>query len=199
MRPGFMKCNHIVAFKAGGALAAPAGAALPSRCSPGAQPDKAMHKSGWWMMAMLLGAGSASARDAAQDRRDLLHAEAVLCQAFQDGDAATLREWMDDSFTLTDSKGTVTDFAQNLDEVARRDPYYDVFRNHGQDVRLYGDAAIVTGITTIQGRSGTDAFAADFQYTDTWVYREGRWKLAASHASRLPDDHASAPEAGPGS
>jgi ketosteroid isomerase-like protein len=139
------------------------------------------------MMAMLLGAGSASARDAAQDRRDLLQAEAVLCQAFEDGDADTLRQWMDASFTLTDSKGTVTDFAQNLDEVARRDPHYDVFRNHGQDVRLYGDAAIVTGVTTVRGRSGNEAFAADFQYTDTWVYRDGRWKLAASHASRLPE------------
>ena len=32
---------------------------------------------------------------------------------------------------------------------------------------------------------GKDAFAADFQYTDTWVRRDGRWKLAASHASRL--------------
>jgi ketosteroid isomerase-like protein len=150
------------------------------------------------MMAMLMGAGSASARDAAQDRRDLLQAEAVLCQAFQDGDATTLREWMDDSFTLTDSKGAVTDLAQNLDDVARRDPYYDVFRNHGQDVRLYGDAAIITGITTIRGRSGADAFAADFQYTDTWVYRDGRWKLAASHASRLPEGQGRASAAPPG-
>jgi ketosteroid isomerase-like protein len=157
-----------------------------------------MHKSGWWMMAMLLGAGSASARDAAQDRHDLLQAEAVLCQAFEDGDADTLRQWMDASFTLTDSKGTVTDFAQNIDEVARRDPRYDVFRNHGQDVRLYGDAAIVTGITTIRGRSGGDAFAADFQYTDTWVYRDGRWKLAASHASRLPEGRGRTSATAPG-
>jgi ketosteroid isomerase-like protein len=157
----------------------------------------AMHKSGWWMMAMLLGTGPASARDAAQDRRDLLQAEAVLCRAFQDGDAKTLRVWMDDGFTLTDSKGTVTDFAQNLDEVARRDPHYDVFRNHGQHVRLYGDAAIVTGITTIEGHAGTDAFAADFQYTDTWVYRDGRWKLAASHASRLPEGQGRTSPQGP--
>ena len=45
---------------------------------------------------------------------------------------------------------------------------------------------IVTGITSIKGQSGGKSFEGDFQFTDTWVYGGGRWKLAASHASRLP-------------
>jgi len=80
----------------------------------------------------------------------------------------------------------VTDLAQNLEEVRTRDPAYDEFRNHDQVVRLYGDAAIVTGITSIKGKSGGTAFEGDFQFTDTWVHTGSGWKLAASHASRLP-------------
>jgi ketosteroid isomerase-like protein len=139
------------------------------------------------MMAILLGAAStAIARDAAQDQRDLLQAEAALCQAFESGDADALRKGLTEDFTLVDSRGTVSGFAQNVDEVARREPYYDVFRNHDQQVRLYGAAAIVVGITSIKGKAGGEAFAADFRYTDTWVLRDGHWLLAASHASRMP-------------
>ena len=126
------------------------------------------------------------ARDIAQDEREIRRVEAELCKAFEDGDARTLRKDLDATFTLTNSRGEVSDFTQNLEEVAKREPHYEVFRNHDQNVRLYGDAAIVTGITTVRGRSKGEPFAADFQFTDTYVRRQRHWALAASHASRLP-------------
>jgi hypothetical protein len=138
------------------------------------------------LAALLLAAGIARARDQAQDERELLRAETALCRAFEAGAADTVGKGLDARFTLTDSKGNVTNREQNIAEVAKRDPYYDVFRNHAQQVRLYGEAAVVTGITTIKGHSGTTAIAADFAYTDTWIRRNGAWILAASHASRLP-------------
>jgi ketosteroid isomerase-like protein len=125
----------------------------------------------------------------AQDlRAALLQAEAAACHAFEAGDATFLRKALTPDFTLVDSRGNVTDLAQNLAEVAAREPYYDEFRNDGQSVRMYGeDTALIVGITHIRGKAGGEAFAADFRYTDTWIRRDGRWLLAASHASRLPD------------
>jgi hypothetical protein len=137
-------------------------------------------------MILLATAAGAVAREARSDEREILRVEAILCAAFEKGDADTLRNHLDSRFTLTSSRGEVSDLAQNLDEVARRDPFYDVFRNHEQKIRLYRDAAIVTGITTVKGHSAGQSFDGDFQYTDTWVRENGRWKLAASHASRLP-------------
>jgi len=130
-------------------------------------------------------ASSVHAHDAAQDEREIRRVEAQLCHAFEIGDARTLRKDLDVTFTLTNSHGEVSDFAQNLAEVASREPRYEIFRNHDQQVRVYRDAAIVTGITTVKGTSKGDAFAADFQFTDTYVRRDGHWLLAASHASRL--------------
>jgi ketosteroid isomerase-like protein len=138
-----------------------------------------------FLAAILLVAGSVQARDAAGDEKELRRVEAVLCRAFESGDAATLRKYMDATFTQTSSRGEVTDFEQNVAEVARREPHYEVFRNHEQNVRLYGDTAIILGITTVKGTSEDKEFAADFQYTDTWIRRDGHWKIAASHASRL--------------
>jgi len=144
-----------------------------------------MNYVGWLTIGLYCIASSVHAHDAAQDEREIRRVEAQLCHAFEIGDAGMLRKDLDVTFTLTNSHGEVSDFAQNLAEVASREPRYEIFRNHDQQVRVYRDAAIVTGITTVKGTSKGDAFAADFQFTDTYVRRDGRWLLAASHASRL--------------
>jgi ketosteroid isomerase-like protein len=108
-----------------------------------------------------------------------------LCDAFQNGDAKMLREYMDPQFTQGTSHGDIDDFKETVSEVEKRDPYYDEFRNHDQTVRVYDDAAIVIGITSVKGKSGGKSFAADFKYTDTYIYRSGHWWLAASHATRI--------------
>ena len=141
---------------------------------------------GWMLMpALVLAMAGAQARDAKQDEREILRAETAVCEAFESGDAAYLRAALDPRFTLVDSRGTVTNLEQNLQEVQAREPRYETFRNHGQSIRIFGDTAIITGITSIKGTAGGEAFAADFRFTDTWLYRDGRWLLAASHASRL--------------
>lgn len=126
------------------------------------------------------------ARDAAQDEREILRVEQAICEAYRTGDADYLRQALDERYTLTDSRGTVVPREVDIAEVEKGDPQYEVFRNHGQKLRLYGDAAIVNGITSVKGRSGGEPFEADFQFTDTWVHRDGQWKMAASHATRLP-------------
>jgi hypothetical protein len=48
------------------------------------------------------------------------------CAAFEKGDVAYLTDFLDETFTLTDSRGQVTTRAQNLAEVKAREPRYDV-------------------------------------------------------------------------
>jgi len=136
-------------------------------------------------LSLLASAMPALARDAAQDEREILIVEKAICEAYRTGDADYLRKVLDERYTLTDSRGTVVPREVDIAEVEKGDPQYEAFRNHGQKLRLYGDAAIVNGITSVKGSSGGKPFEADFQFTDTWVYRDGQWKLAASHATRL--------------
>jgi len=143
-----------------------------------------------WLAAAALAmtAGSAFARDATQDEHSILHNESAICDAFEASDGDSLRNRLDEHFTLTDSKGVVTDRDRIIADVAKGDPTYLMFRNHGQKVHVYGDAAIVTGITTVQGHDKAGStFASDYAYTDTWIYEDSRWMLAASHASFLRD------------
>jgi ketosteroid isomerase-like protein len=119
------------------------------------------------------------------DLRKILQAEQDICTAFEQEDADWLEKHLDPTFTLTSSSGKITTRA---DEVAdlRSGTKYDVFRNRDSKVRLYGDAAVVTGVTRVEGKSKGQPYELEFQFTDTYVRKQGDWVMVASHASRLP-------------
>src|SRR6185312_15863453 len=87
----------------------------------GEQTQEASMRATWaTMMAGLLASGAVLARDKVQDERDIRAAEAALCHAFEIGDAGELKKFLDPTFTLTNSRGEVTDYQANLAEVASR-------------------------------------------------------------------------------
>lgn len=129
----------------------------------------------------------------------ILEAEREICAAFEREDADWLEAHLDPSFTLVNSTGKVTTAA---DEVAdlRAGTRYDVFRNRDSNVRVYGDAAVVTGITRVEGGEGDARYAIDFRFTDTYLRRPTGWVIVASHASRMdpqPPREAAASAAAP--
>jgi ketosteroid isomerase-like protein len=53
-------------------------------------------------------------------------------------------------------------------------------------VRVFGDAAVVTGRTHGVGEFSGTPYDVVIRFTDTFVRRDGRWQAVASHASVLP-------------
>jgi hypothetical protein len=136
-------------------------------------------------LLMVIGLSSSLAAGGATKGDEAVILERIhkACAAFEKGEPEYLLDFLDESFTLTDTRGNVTTRDQNLAEVRKREPRYDEFRNHGMKVRVYGDSAVVTGITTVKGTSGGKAFAADLQFTDTLIKRAGKWRMVSSHVS----------------
>jgi ketosteroid isomerase-like protein len=89
-------------------------------------------------------------------------------------------------FTLVNSSATVQTRDEVLAEVRNRDPVYEVFRNHSMTARVFGDAAIVQGITTVKGRSGQNTFDVNVRFTDTLIREHGKWRLLVSHVTAIP-------------
>jgi len=110
-------------------------------------------------------------------------AERDICAAYERGDADWLEKHLDPSFTLTGSTGKLTTRAEEVADL-RGGTRYSVFRNRDTHVRLYGEAAVVTGITHVEGNADGQPYALDFQFTDTYVRRPQGWVIVASHASR---------------
>ncbi len=62
---------------------------------------------------------------------------------------------------------------------------YRVFENVDMKPRLYGNTAVVTGRTIVKGEYDKTAIEMEFQFTDTLIWKNGRWWMVSSHASRL--------------
>ena len=128
-----------------------------------------------------------AAADRSADERAILQAEREICAAYEREDADWIGRHLDPRFTLTASNGKITTRDDEVAELASGTAQYEVFRNHGTQLRFYGDdTAIALGVTEVKGVFGGQAFAADFQFTDTYVRTPKGWVMVASHASKLP-------------
>ncbi len=118
--------------------------------------------------------------------KQVLEAERLGCLACQYHDLQGVRDFLMDDYTLTDSKGTVTTKQDDLDDFLKDRVRYTAFHNANMKVRLYGNTAVVTGQTHVEGTVKGSVFIVNVQFTDTLVLLHGRWRLAAGHVSRLP-------------
>src|SRR5262245_7604498 len=107
------------------------------------------------------------------------------CPAYQKGDAKALANLQTEGFTLTNSVGQVTTRAQDIQIAESGNVKYDQFETSDTKVHVYGTAAVVTGRTLVKGVTGNSTFEGSFQFTDTLVLVDGRWRRAASHVSRM--------------
>ena len=53
------------------------------------------------------------------------------------------------------------------------------------DVRVFGDAAVVTGRTHARGTQAGVPYDITLRFTDVFVRRDGRWQAVASHATEV--------------
>ena len=116
----------------------------------------------------------------------VLQAERRGCLAYQTRDVQGVRDFLTDDYTLTDAKGVLTTKQDDLDDFLKDRIRYTTFQNANMIVRLYAKTAIVTGQTHVIGVANGSTFDVTVQFTDTLVFLQGRWRLAAGHVSRLP-------------
>lgn len=136
-------------------------------------------------LLMTLGTGTALAAPEGDERAAVMALTQQACEAFRSADVAAAEQLLAPGFTLVGSDATVQDRAAVLTEIREGDPQYSVFRNHSMSAQVYGDAAVVQGITELKGRSSGSAFELRVRFTDTLIRLDGRWQLVASHVTRI--------------
>lgn len=122
----------------------------------------------------------------ADEREVVMQVTQKACDAFRLADLASVERLLAPEFTLVNSDATVQKRAEVIAEIRSGDPKYEVFRNHSMTAHVFGDAAIVQGITSLKGTSGGKPFATDVRFTDTLIKSGGEWRLVVSHVTRLP-------------
>jgi len=88
-----------------------------------------------------------------------------------------------DDYTWTAPWGEVWTKARDLALLKSGDSVITSWVLSDMKVRVYGDAAVVTGRATVKEMYKGKDVSDQYQWTDTWVKRAGQWKCVAGHSS----------------
>jgi ketosteroid isomerase-like protein len=128
---------------------------------------------------------AADAPAPSQEEQRVMQVTQDGCVAFLKADLKAAEALLAPGFTLVNSSAVVQTREEVLAEIRNRDPVYTEFRNHSMTARVFGDAAIVQGITTVKGSSGGQGFDVNVRFTDTLIREKGKWRLVVSHVTAI--------------
>ena len=104
-------------------------------------------------------------------------------QAQINADAAALDRIYADDFIGVGPSGTVRTKAQVIADFTSGSLKFQSITTDDVQVRVYGDTAVETGLSTMSGQDKGKTVPSDTRFTRVWVKQEGHWRLVANHYS----------------
>lgn len=132
------------------------------------------------VIAVLL-AGAAGADSLDEVRR----LDSEISVATWTGDAMWFEENLAEDYVLITPGGSMRTKRDVIRELATPGLKMEPFEPREVNVRLYGDAAVVTGRMLQRFTLGGVRYANDLRYTDVYVKRKGKWMLVSGHTSMV--------------
>jgi ketosteroid isomerase-like protein len=103
--------------------------------------------------------------------------------AYKLGDTRALGALLDDQIVLTNDDGTVQTKGEFLASVKSAHPQEQQVAPESMSVRVFGNAAIATGVFRAKGVEGGKPYVRRERFVDTWVYKGGKWVCVATDAT----------------
>jgi ketosteroid isomerase-like protein len=100
---------------------------------------------------------------------------------------ATPRSWNSTSPTSTFPDGTVLDKKGEIESLKSGDIALTEMTPSEMNVRMYGEAAVITGRSTIKAKVKGQEVSGEYRFTDVWVKRSNRWLAVASQVTRIAE------------
>lgn len=101
-------------------------------------------------------------------------------------DRAGIEANMAEDFRQIDGAGNIESKSSFIADLLSPALQIDPYTVEDFEVRLYGDAALLSGRTRMTGRYDGKPFVAHYRYIDVYVRRDGAWKIVSVQISRLP-------------
>jgi ketosteroid isomerase-like protein len=114
-------------------------------------------------------------------QEDVLRREQELAQAMVKNDAEAIGRLLTDDWIIVDPDGGIIERARFLAVIQSGALTHEMMESDDMRVRIYGNTAIVTALTTTNGRFNGHAFTTQERATDVFVQENGRWQCALSH------------------
>jgi ketosteroid isomerase-like protein len=115
----------------------------------------------------------------------LIQIEREWSEAVVKHDVAFFERLYADEYAYTDSFGRVLNRTQDIAEIKSGDVQFESVIPDEMTAHVYGDAAVVTGRSTIKGQLKGKDISGQIRWTDTFVWRNGRWQCVATQGTRI--------------
>jgi ketosteroid isomerase-like protein len=100
-------------------------------------------------------------------------------------DRATMERLYADDYVYVHSNGAVLNKAQEIATCMSPDQAWIAHKTDDLKVRVYGNVAIVTGLSTLTG-SAKGYVSGPRRFTEVWVRRNGRWQMVGGQTTLVP-------------
>lgn len=122
---------------------------------------------------------------AADDLEEVRRLDREITVATWTADPIWFEENLSDDYVLITPGGTRRTKRDVINELATPSLKMDPYEPSEIQIRMYADAAVVTGRMLQRYTLGGIRFANDLRYTAVYVKRKTRWFLASSHTSSV--------------
>jgi len=106
-------------------------------------------------------------------------------QAQVSADRAALDRIYADDFIGIGPSGTLRTKKDVLSDFTSGSLKFQSITTDDVQVRVYGNAAVETGLSTMKGQDAGKVVPEENRFTRVWIKQEGRWRLVANHYSNL--------------
>jgi uncharacterized protein (TIGR02246 family) len=114
--------------------------------------------------------------------------ERAWLDAYEQFDAKAMEAIVADDFTITFADGSMQTKAQIMAAIKRprnsANPSFK-FYTEGVQARVYGDTVVLIGRVITEYLRDGKTVNEQSRYTDTYVKRQGRWQVVATHLSNV--------------
>jgi len=115
----------------------------------------------------------------------ILALETAWNHAEESKDAAALDQLLAASLAYIDYDGSIMNKKEFLTSIQQESLHPAQITNEEMTAKVYGEAAVVTGVYREKGTSKGKPYQRRGRFTDTWVRQEGTWQCVASQSTLI--------------
>jgi ketosteroid isomerase-like protein len=134
-----------------------------------------------FLVAFAINAQPKTGPDKSQD--EVRKLERVWLDAYEKKDVQAMNAIVADDFTITFGDGSMQTKPQIIGSLRRPGGTSTKFFTENVQSRSYGDTVILIGIVVSEWMQNGEKKTDRSRYTDTYVKRNGKWQVVASHLS----------------
>lgn len=138
------------------------------------------------LTALLMCAGAVAAQTLSREEQVVLDLSRKKFDWLITKQYDSLSALMDERMLYIHSNGWTQSSKEVIEDLRSGKLNYQKVTLKETRVRLYGQAAIVTGLGTFEGITEGKPFGMDLRYTEVYTRSGSRWRLASRHANRMP-------------